>query len=123
MGEIDEAEKLAEQANIADGYNAAAYVNLGNCSFSKEEYEKARDLYNLALENDSSCTEALYNLGINLHTILFNPLATVINLVYIDVSMLFILMAMNSSFIAISFACYMLSHFQCMIYTLFFFKQ
>ena len=35
-----------------------------NCSFEKGDVEKARELYNVALENDASCVEALYNLGL-----------------------------------------------------------
>ena len=40
-----------------------ALVNKGNCLFAKKEYEKAREFYKEALNNDSSCVEALYNLG------------------------------------------------------------
>ena len=31
--------------------------------FQKGDYEKAREYYREALNNDSSCVEALYNLG------------------------------------------------------------
>ncbi len=37
---------------------------MGNCSFDKGDVEKAKELYNVALENDASCVEALYNLGL-----------------------------------------------------------
>ncbi len=48
----------------ADRYNPAALVNKGNTEFVKEDYEKAAEFYKEALRNDSSCTEALYNLGL-----------------------------------------------------------
>ena len=51
-------------AKDSDSYNAAAFVNLGNCSFQKGDVEKAKELYNVALENDASCVEALYNQGL-----------------------------------------------------------
>ena len=56
-------EKYAEMGKNADSYNAAAFVNLGNCFFQKGDVEKAKEHYNVALENDASCVEALYNLG------------------------------------------------------------
>jgi len=31
--------------------------------FTKGDFEKAREFYREALQNDSSCVEALYNLG------------------------------------------------------------
>lgn len=40
-----------------------ALVNKGNVLFAKRDYEKAREFYKEALSNDSSCVEALYNLG------------------------------------------------------------
>lgn len=48
----------------ADRYNPAALINKGNTVFVKEDYEKAAEFYKEALRNDSSCTEALYNLGL-----------------------------------------------------------
>lgn len=60
---MEQAEKCGELAKEVDGYNAAAYVNLGNCSLAKGEQQKAKQLYTLALDNDASCVEALYNLG------------------------------------------------------------
>lgn len=47
----------------ADRYNPAALNNKGNTVFSRQDYEKAAEFYKEALRNDSSCTEALYNLG------------------------------------------------------------
>lgn len=40
-----------------------ALVNKGNCSFVLEDYEKAREHYMDALSIESSCIEALFNLG------------------------------------------------------------
>lgn len=58
------AESQALQGRDCDMYSAMANVNMGNCSFAKGMYEKAKEFYNLALDNDSSCIEALYNLGL-----------------------------------------------------------
>lgn len=54
----------------ADRYNPAALINKGNTVFVKQDYEKAAEFYKEALRNDSSCTEALYNLG--------NPLSSTV---------------------------------------------
>lgn len=48
----------------ADRYNPAALVNKGNVLFARNEFEKAREFFKEALSNDSSCVEALYNLGL-----------------------------------------------------------
>lgn len=40
-----------------------ALVNKGNVLFTKGDFEKAREFYREALQNDSSCVEGLYNLG------------------------------------------------------------
>ena len=40
-----------------------ALVNKGNVLFVRGDYEKAREYYKDAITNDSSCVEALYNLG------------------------------------------------------------
>lgn len=47
----------------ADRYNPAALINKGNTLFVKQDYDKAAEFFKEALRNDSSCTEALYNLG------------------------------------------------------------
>ena len=41
----------------------SALVNKGNVLYAKNDYEKSREFYKEALTNDSSCVEALYNLG------------------------------------------------------------
>lgn len=64
--DYDQADRYAELAMSADRYNPAALINKGNTVFVKEDYEKAAEFYKEALRNDSSCTEALYNLGLPL---------------------------------------------------------
>lgn len=72
QGEVDQAEKMAEEACAADTYNSAAYVNLGNCAMVREDYVKGKELFAHALENDATCIEALYNLGkLNYSTLKF----------------------------------------------------
>lgn len=63
QGDIASAEKYAEVARDSDPYNAAAFVCLGNCSLRRADYNKARDFFLFALDNDAACVEALYNLG------------------------------------------------------------
>lgn len=46
-----------------DRYNPSALTNKGNTIFANGDYEKAAEFYKEALRNDSSCTEALYNVG------------------------------------------------------------
>lgn len=63
QGDVTGAEKYAEIARDSDPYNAAAFVCLGNCALRRADYNKARDFFLCALENDAACVEALYNLG------------------------------------------------------------
>ena len=42
QGESEQAEKYAELAKDSDSYNAAAFVNMGNCSFETGDVEKAK---------------------------------------------------------------------------------
>ncbi|KAK3096733.1 hypothetical protein FSP39_002774 [Pinctada imbricata] len=63
--DLAQADKYAEVAMAADRYNPAALVNKGNVLYKKADYEKAREFYKEALQNDSSCVEALYNLGLS----------------------------------------------------------
>jgi intraflagellar transport protein 88 len=63
QGDIASAEKYAEVARDSDPYNAAAFVCLGNCSLRRADYNKAREFFLFALDNDAACVEALYNLG------------------------------------------------------------
>uniref|UniRef100_A0A3Q3XBH9 Uncharacterized protein n=1 Tax=Mola mola TaxID=94237 RepID=A0A3Q3XBH9_MOLML len=62
--DYDLADRYADLAMNADRYNPAALNNKGNTVFTKQDYEKAAEFYKEALRNDSSCTEALYNLGL-----------------------------------------------------------
>ena len=48
---------------MSDIILSSALVNKGNVIFKKGDYEKAREFFREALQNDSSCIEALYNLG------------------------------------------------------------
>ena len=41
----------------------SALVNKGNVLYARNDFEKAREFFKEALTNDSSCIEALYNLG------------------------------------------------------------
>jgi len=63
QGDANQAEKYGEMARQVDSYNAAAFVNLGNCSLVRGDIEKAKELFACALDSDASCVEALYNLG------------------------------------------------------------
>lgn len=49
----------------------SALVNKGNVLYTKGDFEKAREFYKEALQNDSSCVEAQYNLG-NIITQFYN---------------------------------------------------
>lgn len=60
---MEEAEKWGETAKELDSYNASVYVNLGNVAFNKRKFEQAKEYYEAAYETDSTCVEALYNLG------------------------------------------------------------
>ncbi|KAJ8255820.1 hypothetical protein COCON_G00196840 [Conger conger] len=62
--DLDQADRYADLAMVADRYNPAALTNKGNTVFVRHDYEKAAEFYKEALRNDSSCTEALYNLGL-----------------------------------------------------------
>ncbi|XP_054643171.1 intraflagellar transport protein 88 homolog isoform X2 [Dunckerocampus dactyliophorus] len=62
--DYDQAERYADLAMIADRYNPGALVNKGNTEFVKQDYVKAAEFFKEALRNDSSCTEALRNLGL-----------------------------------------------------------
>ncbi|CAH8549999.1 unnamed protein product [Schistosoma mattheei] len=63
-GDLLQAEKYADQALSVDRYNPAALVNKGNVFYKQQQYEKARDCYLEALQDDTQCVEALYNLGL-----------------------------------------------------------
>ncbi|KAI9557616.1 hypothetical protein GHT06_017444 [Daphnia sinensis] len=64
QGDVASAEKYAEIARDSDPYNAAAFVCLGNCSLRRSDFNKAKDFFLCALDNDAACVEALYNLGL-----------------------------------------------------------
>lgn len=61
--DYEQAERYADVAMSTDRYNPGALNNKGCTVFVKQDYEKAAEFFKEALRNDSSCTEALYNLG------------------------------------------------------------
>ena len=63
---MNKADKYAELAMAADRYNPSALVNKGNVLFAKSEYEKALHFYKEAVNIESSCVEALFNMGTSL---------------------------------------------------------
>uniref|UniRef100_A0A674JEA4 Intraflagellar transport protein 88 homolog n=1 Tax=Terrapene triunguis TaxID=2587831 RepID=A0A674JEA4_9SAUR len=62
--ELAQAANYADLAVNSDRYNPSALTNKGNTVFANGDYEKAAEFYKEALRNDSSCTEALYNIGL-----------------------------------------------------------
>ncbi|EGV92229.1 Intraflagellar transport protein 88-like [Cricetulus griseus] len=60
--EFAQASSYADLAVNSDRYNPSALTNKGNTVFANGDYEKAAEFYKEALRNDSSCTEALYNI-------------------------------------------------------------
>lgn len=60
-----QAEAFAEIALRVDRYNSAALVNRGNIYFQKRDFERSRHYYQDAVEQDSSCSAALFNLGLS----------------------------------------------------------
>ncbi|KAJ6662354.1 hypothetical protein lerEdw1_012518 [Lerista edwardsae] len=62
--EFTQANNYADLAVNSDRYNPSALTNKGNTLFANGEYEKAAEFYKESLRNDSSCTEALYNIGL-----------------------------------------------------------
>lgn len=61
--DLAQASSYADLAVNSDRYNPSALTNKGNTVFADGDYEKAAEFYREALRNDSSCTEALYNIG------------------------------------------------------------
>ncbi|KAM4700279.1 intraflagellar transport protein 88 homolog isoform 2-T2 [Discoglossus pictus] len=59
-----QADLYADLAVSSDRYNPSALTNKGNAVFINGDYEKAAEYYKEALRNDSSCTEALYNIAL-----------------------------------------------------------
>ncbi|XP_064489410.1 intraflagellar transport protein 88 homolog [Ornithodoros turicata] len=64
QNDVAQADKYAEQAIMADRYNAGALVNKGNCCFANNQLERAVQYYRESLATEASCVEALYNLGV-----------------------------------------------------------
>ena len=64
QGNKDGARRYADAAVKADRFNAASLTNKANCLYRDGDTDGAIALYKEALENDFSCHEALYNLGL-----------------------------------------------------------
>nr|XP_002129474.1 intraflagellar transport protein 88 homolog [Ciona intestinalis] len=64
QGNAENAKRYADAAVKADRFNATSLTNKANCLYREGDAEGAVTLYKEALENDSSCHEALYNLGL-----------------------------------------------------------
>lgn len=64
QGNIENARRYADASVKADRFNSAALTNKGNCLYQAGNAEDAVVMYKEALENDSSCHEALYNMGL-----------------------------------------------------------
>ncbi|KAG1659633.1 Intraflagellar transport protein 88 [Nymphon striatum] len=64
QGDLELAEKYADKAILADRFNPGGLVNKGNCCYLQGDVEKAREFYKEAISNESSCIEAIYNLGL-----------------------------------------------------------
>ena len=60
---MNAAEKYAELTKSKDMYNPGALVNLGAVHIQRGDIEKGRECFLAALDSDTSCVEALYNLG------------------------------------------------------------
>jgi len=64
QGNLEQARRYADAAVRADRFNAASLTNRANCVYVDGDTEGAVVLYKEALDNDSSCHEALFNLGL-----------------------------------------------------------
>ncbi|XP_039257756.2 intraflagellar transport protein 88 homolog [Styela clava] len=64
QGNLADARRYADIATKADRFNAPSLTNMANCLLSEGDVSGAETLYKEALENDSSCHEALFNLGL-----------------------------------------------------------
>eukprot|EP00127_Corallochytrium_limacisporum_P002767 Clim_evm11s139 gene=Clim_evmTU11s139 len=58
------AEIYADLALKHDRYNSLAMVNKGNIKYAQRDFDEARRLYAQAVQNDQSCFEGHYNLGL-----------------------------------------------------------
>lgn len=59
-----DAQQYADQALSIDRYNAHAQVNQGNIAYMNGDLDKALNNYREALNNDASCVQALFNIGL-----------------------------------------------------------
>uniref|UniRef100_UPI00358E98C6 intraflagellar transport protein 88 homolog isoform X2 n=1 Tax=Myxine glutinosa TaxID=7769 RepID=UPI00358E98C6 len=62
--DLSSAERYADTAMNTDRYNPMALVNKGSCVMVGGDAVRAAEFFGEALRNDSSCTNALYNLGL-----------------------------------------------------------
>jgi intraflagellar transport protein 88 len=63
-GDFDSGEKYADLSVDADRYNCKALVNKGNFMYVRGEWEKAKQFYESAINVESDCVEAIYNLAL-----------------------------------------------------------
>ena len=64
QGDLEQAERAAEHARTDDSYNAAAFVNLGNCWFQKGDVEKAKEMFQVGLPAVIKTTVKQYAIGL-----------------------------------------------------------
>ena len=63
-GDFDSGEKYAELSVEADRYNCKALINKGNFMYVRGEWEKAKQLYESAINVEADSVEAIYNLAL-----------------------------------------------------------
>lgn len=66
QGDLEQAERYAEHARRTDSYNAAAFVNLGNCCYQKGDIEKAKEMFQVIIQSFRSMQISTFNKYSNL---------------------------------------------------------
>lgn len=65
QSDYENAIKYGEMVKQSNGYHAGGLVNLGACAMAADDLNKAREMFESALDWDPSNVEALFNLGNN----------------------------------------------------------